>query len=40
MSYVIAAYGITGLCLGLYGLALRRERARQLKNLNQTQEIR
>ena len=35
MSYVIAAYGITGLCLALYGLALVRERTRQKKTLNQ-----
>ena len=38
MSYVIAAYGITGLCLVLYGLTLARERKRQKAALSQARE--
>lgn len=38
MSYLIAAYAITGLSLGLYALHLLRERASERKTLIQTQE--
>lgn len=38
MSYVIAAYGITGLTLGLYAFHLLRSRARERKTLVGTQE--
>jgi CcmD family protein len=38
MSYVVAAYGVTGLTLGLYALFLLRERSRHRKTLAETQE--
>jgi CcmD family protein len=38
VSYVIAAYGVTGLTLGLYSLYLLRARGRERKTLSQTQE--
>jgi heme exporter protein CcmD len=38
VSYVIAAYGITGLTLVLYASYLVRERARTRKTLARTQE--
>ena len=38
MSYVIAAYSITGLCLAVYALNLFRERSRQRKTLQQDRE--
>ena len=38
MSYVIAAYGVTGLTLAFYALHLVRERAQQRKTLAGTQE--
>ena len=38
MSYVIAAYGVTGITLVLYAVHLLRERARARKTLVATQE--
>jgi heme exporter protein CcmD len=38
VSYVIAAYGITALTLGVYALHLFRTRAKERKTLARTQE--
>jgi len=38
MSYVVAAYGITALTLGLYALHVLRTRARERKTLAPSQE--
>ena len=38
MSYVIAAYGVTGVTLVFYAFYLFRERSRERKTLDRTQE--